>query len=153
LTVSKSAVRLCRGPWISTRQCWSPSAGNRQASSSLAAREDSFGCGLLEALTHLEREPERPVLFVMGDVPLDPVFASLVDEPPCAYGVALLLAGNRHGDGDGEAAGFEVSLEPPTDASPPLAWPPAAEFLRHWLIGEPSFAISTKRHLWRFARR
>ncbi len=37
-------------------------AGNRQASSSLAARADTFACGWLEALTHLEREPERPVL-------------------------------------------------------------------------------------------
>ena len=53
-------------------------AGNRQASSSLAARHDTFACGWLEALTHLEREPARPVLLVMSDVALDPTFAALV---------------------------------------------------------------------------
>lgn len=121
---------------------------NRQASSSLAGREDSFGSGLLEALGHLEREPGRPVLFVMGDVPLDPVFASLIDEPACAYGVALLLA--RCDDPHEEA--FEVALEPGPPDAKRLAWPPAAEFLRLWILGATSFSISTSRHVWRFTR-
>ncbi|MCP5059174.1 MAG: beta-ketoacyl synthase chain length factor [bacterium] len=121
---------------------------NRQASSSLAGREDSFGSGLLEALGHLEREPERPVLFVMGDVPLDPVFASLVDEPACAYGVALLLARS----GATNEGGFEVALERRPPDAKPLAWPPAAEFLRLWIGGDASFSIATSQHLWRFTR-
>ncbi|MBW2242246.1 MAG: beta-ketoacyl synthase chain length factor [Deltaproteobacteria bacterium] len=122
--------------------------GNRQASSSLAGREDSFGSGLLEALGHLEREPERPVLFVMGDVPLDPVFASLLDEPACAYGVALLLARSEGKDEES----FEVALERPPPDAKRLAWPPAAEFLRLWIAGSTSFSISTSQHLWRFTR-
>ena len=101
-------------------------AENRQASSSLAGREDSFAMGWLEALTHLEREPERPVLYVMGDVELAPVFAELVDEPPASYAVAFLLA--RGGDGP------EISFrgDAPEAAAEP-AWPHAAEFLRWWL--------------------
>lgn len=120
--------------------------GNRQASSSLAGRQDSFGCGLLEALGHLEREPERPVLFVMGDVPLDPVFASLLDEPACSYAVALLLARSEG------AGSFEISLDRPAPDAQALAWPPAAEFLRFWIREEREFAIPTERHSWRFAR-
>ncbi|MCP3984569.1 MAG: beta-ketoacyl synthase chain length factor [bacterium] len=122
--------------------------GNRQASSSLAGRHDSFGYGLLEALGHLEREPERPVLFVTGDVPLDPVFGSLVNEPACAYGVALLLARS----GDSEHQGFEVAFERPSPEAKRLAWPPAAEFLRFWIAGDADFSIPTHRHLWRFSR-
>src|SRR4030095_11672264 len=56
-------------------------AGNREASSSLATFAATFACGWLEALTHLEREPGRPVLLVASDVPLDPTFAALITEP------------------------------------------------------------------------
>jgi len=104
-------------------------AGNRQASSSLAARADTFACGWLEALTHLEREPGRPVLLVTSDVPLDPTFASLITEPPGAYGLGLLL--ERAGDGPG----FDFDLDGRGEAGA-QPWPDAAEFLRFLLAGE-----------------
>ena len=77
--------------------------GNCEASSSLAGRADTFACGYLEALAHLEREPGRPVLYVMGDAQLAATFAPLVREPPGSYGVALLLAL----DGDGAELAFD----------------------------------------------
>jgi hypothetical protein len=104
-------------------------AGNRQASSSLAACADTFACGWLEALSFLERDPGTPVLFVTSDVPLDATFASLLREPPGAYGLGLLLA--RAGDGPGFDLDLEGSGEP--GARP---WPDAAEFLRFLLSGE-----------------
>jgi hypothetical protein len=104
-------------------------AGNRQASSSLAARADTFACGWLEALTFLERDPGTPVLFVTSDVPLDPTFAALVREPRGAYGVGLLLA--RAGGGPG--FDFDVAGGGETGARP---WPDAAEFLRFLLSEE-----------------
>ena len=76
---------------------FSIAAGNRQASSSIAAEAETFGCAYLEALTFLERFPEAPVLLVMADVPLAPVFAALVDEPAASYGLALLLASDGPG--------------------------------------------------------
>jgi len=109
-------------------------AGNRQASSSLAAREDTFACGWLEALTHLEREPPRPVLYVMGDVELAPAFAELVDEPEASYAVALLLAR----EGAGPALRLDVGG---SDPAPKTAWPHAGEFLRWWLGGEAELAL------------
>lgn len=122
-------------------------AGNREASSSLAARGDTFACGWLEALGHLEREPGRPVLLVTGDVALEPTFAALVDEPPGAYGLALLLAVDAEG-GAGEGApdapapselAFRIEAEP-VDSRP---WPDALEFLRWLLAGadEPELAL------------
>jgi hypothetical protein len=125
---------------------YSIATGNRQASTSLAAREDSFGCGLLEALGHLERAPDRAVLAVMGDVPLDPVFARLVEEPACAYAVALQLATG------GEGPGFTLRVAPNPEPAPVPPWPPAVEFLRHWLVGTERFEIPTPRQRWCFAR-
>jgi len=113
-------------------------AGNRDASSSLAARADTFACGWLEALGHLEREPARPVLYVIGDVALDPTFVELVEEPPGAYGLALLLAR------PGEDTRIEGHPEPAIDLTVDLGgqgrpgaqpWPDALEFLR-WLVAD-----------------
>jgi hypothetical protein len=103
-------------------------ADNRKASSSLAARADTFACGWLEALSHLEREPDRCVLYVAGDVPLDPAFAGLVRESAGAYGVALLLGR------DGNGASFDLDLEGRDSKRAP--WPDAAEFVRWMLSGE-----------------
>ena len=108
-------------------------AGNREASSSLAARADTFACGWLEALAHLEREPGRPVLYVMGDSRLADTFADLVQEPPGSYSVALLLAR----DGDGPEVAFALDAAAP----PQRRWPDAVEFLRWLLAGEPSLAL------------
>lgn len=105
-------------------------AGNREASSSLAARDDTFGCGWLEALTHLEREPDRPVLYVMGDVELAPAFAELVDEPPSSYAIAFLLS--RDAGTSGPALRLDVRGSEP---APKTAWPHAGEFLR-FLVGD-----------------
>ena len=112
-------------------------AENRRASSSLAGREDSFAMGWLEALAHLEREPERPVLYVMGDVELAPSFAEMVDEPPVSYAVALLLAR----EGEGLEVGFAADAE---ESAPERPWPHAAEFLR-WLLDEGDAELALRR--------
>lgn len=117
---------------------YSIATGNRRASSSLAAQEETLASGWLEALAHLEREPGRPLLLVQGDVPLAPTFAPLVDEPVASYAVAWLLAGEG---GGGERV--ELALEPAAlgTARPRRAWPEAAELLRWWLTGEPSLEL------------
>jgi hypothetical protein len=109
-------------------------AGNRQASSSLAARADTFACGWLEALTFLERDPGTPVLLVTSDVALDPTFAPLVDEPPGAYGLGVLL----ERDGEGPGLDFDVAGRSEPGARP---WPDAAEFLRFLLSEEPRLEL------------
>ena len=104
-------------------------AGNREASSSLAARADTFACGWLEALTSSSAIPGARVLLVTSDVPLDPTFAVLVREPAAAYGLGLLLGSS----GDGPAFDFDLTGRGEPGGKP---WPDAAEFLRFLLAGE-----------------
>jgi len=128
---------------------FSIAAANRQASSSLAGQEASFPTGFLEALTHLNRAPQRKVLLVTGDVPLAETFASLIDEAQVSYGTGLLLAS------DGEGPGVSLALEPRTsaDAPPsPTPWPAAFEFLRWLHSEEPDLTIPTQRTNWQFRR-
>ncbi len=125
---------------------FSIAAGNRRPSSSLAAQEDTFACGWVEALTHLQREPQRPVLLVMGDVPLAPTFAPLVDEPVASYALALLLAGG----GEGTPLCFAPGNE--SDEARPLRWPEALEFLRWLLSDEKSLTLGAARRRWRWER-
>jgi Beta-ketoacyl synthase, N-terminal domain len=105
-------------------------AGNRAASSSLAARADTFACGWLEALTFLERDPATPVLFVTSDMPLDPTFRELVPEPFGAYGLGLLLGRTGHA---GPGYDLDLAGQGEPGARP---WPDAVEFLRFLLAGE-----------------
>ena len=108
---------------------YSIAAGNREASSSLAGEADTFGSAWIEAMLHLERAPDTPVLLVIGDEPVPPKLLPLVDETPASYAVALLLR-RAHESADGVALTLEAS-EPPEIASP-LAWPQAIQFIA-WL--------------------
>jgi hypothetical protein len=110
---------------------FSIAAGNRAASSSLSAQEDSFLAGCLEPLCFLERDPREPVLLVVGDVPLADTFAPLVDEAATPYAVAVQLGAPGTGPGVELVLGAKPA---PAPAQPP--WPPALEFLRFWLGGE-----------------
>lgn len=110
---------------------FSIAAGNRQASSSLSAGEETFACGFLEAVTFLERQPERPVLLVMADAPLCDTFAPLVQEASAAYAVAFLL------EAAPETGGVKLGFEANTQSEQPANWPDALEFLR-WHLGDAS---------------
>lgn len=125
---------------------FSIAAGNRQASSSLSAGEESFACGYLEALTFLERAPERPVLLVTGDAPLCDTFAPLVEEPRAAYALALLLEPAR------DAKGLTLAVEPAEQAAEAAAWPDALEFLRWYLGAAPELALASGARRWVWQR-
>jgi hypothetical protein len=121
---------------------FSIAAGNRCASSSLAAGEDSFAHGFLEAALHLERDPGTPVLLVVGDEPLPSSLAHLIDEPAAAHAVALLLA--RGGPGTRLRFGLEGAHAPRKQ----LAWPDAIEFVRFLASGAPELVLESGRRRW-----
>jgi beta-ketoacyl synthase-like protein len=125
---------------------FSIAAGNRAASSSLSAQEDSWTAAWLEALCFLERDPSEPVLAVIGDVPLADTFAPLVAEAATPYAFAVQVAAPGRGPGVELELGL---LETPRPAAP---WPPALEFLRWWLSGEESLEQANRASLARWTR-
>jgi len=125
---------------------FSIAASNRRASSSIAASEDSFPAGFLEALTHLHRAPDDKVLLVTGDVPLAPTFASLIAEPQASYAVALLLGTTGHGPR------VSLNIEPPAPAAEQPQWPAALDFLRWLETDQPDLNIPTPARTWRLHR-
>jgi hypothetical protein len=127
---------------------FSIAAGNREASSSIAAQEDTFGAGWIEALAMLAHAPERPVLLVVGDVPLAPAFAALIDEPEASYALALLL------DAGGSDGGYGVrfALEQGAPGLRRPRWPDALEFLRWLLSEEPRLVLASGSRRWVWER-
>ncbi len=128
---------------------FSIAASNRAPSSSLAAQDDTFAAAWLEAVILLSRVPERPCLLVIGEVPLAPAFAKLLDEPEASYALALLL---RVGDG---ANALRLTLEAHPEVRRPARWPDALEFLRFLLSNDAHFQISTelRRTVWERRRK
>ena len=126
---------------------FSIAAGNREASSSVAAGTDTFAHGFLEAVLHLERRPEQPVLLVTGDEPIPSNLSHLVDEPEAAYSTALLLA--RQGEG----TGLRFSLDPSRAPKKQREWPDALEFVRFLSSDDTELSLESGRGCWRWERR
>ena len=127
---------------------YSIATGNREASSSIAGGEDSFANGFLEAALLLDREPSRPVLLVVADEPVPPLFSEIVHEPVASYALGLLLSAS-------ETAPSRVRFEIAPGANPDGAeakFPDALEFLSWWLRGEPVFELAKQRRSWRWTR-
>ncbi len=131
---------------------FSIATGNCQPSSSLAAEADTFGHAFLEAMLHLERAPQQPVLVVIGDEPLPPLFKHLIEEPEVAYAFGMLLTTNGVARPGSIDLDFDLTLE--STPLPSLAWPPALEFLR-WLSlgasGSLTLGAEQRRWVWRRA--
>lgn len=125
---------------------FSIAAGNTAASSSLSAQEDTWPCAFVEALAMLERDPDAPVLLVVGDVPLAETFAPLVDEPAVPYAFACRLGSA------GSGPGIELSLAESSQPPPRPPWPHALEFLRWWLSGAPELVQGARSTRFRFVR-
>ncbi|HTO06224.1 MAG TPA: beta-ketoacyl synthase chain length factor [Myxococcota bacterium] len=127
---------------------FSIAAGNRAASSSLSAQEDSWTAAWLEALCFLERDPSEPVLVVIGDVPLADTFAPLVAEAATPYALAVQIAA----PGSGPGLDLELASQGRTGTLLPPPWPPALEFLRWWLSGDESLEQPNRANRARWTR-
>lgn len=125
---------------------FSIAAGDRCASSSIAAGEDTFGHGFLEALLHLERAPDSPVLLVVCDEPLPDNLIHLIEEPRTTYGAALLLAR--------QAPGTALDFELESGQAPPKqrGWPDALEFVRFLASDAPEAVLESGRRRFRWRR-
>jgi hypothetical protein len=127
---------------------FSIAAANRESSSAVCAQGETFEAAYLEAHLQLTRQPDAPVLLVVGDVPLAPAFAPLIEEPASAYALALLL----ETDGVGQRVRFDLPARNDTSGAGAPAWPTALEFLRWLLSDESELTLHGRRHGWRWRR-
>lgn len=69
---------------------------NHHSSTAVAAMENTFSMGMLEAACQWLRKPDQPVLFVMSDEPTPDLYQQYISAPPLLYGLALLLDQSEH---------------------------------------------------------
>lgn len=118
-------------------------AKNRSPSVAIAAGEESFAYGLLEAAAQWQLNKNRSVLFVYADEPAPPEYRAFVSDNEYPHAVALLLA---------SGAETSVRLARQPDAAPgasaetqPLA------FLRAWLSRLPQASWRGAGSTWRWS--
>ena len=124
-------------------------AGNREASTCVAAGAETFGAGLLEGMGMLQRHPGASLLLVAADESLPEPFEALSGGSG-AYAAAFLLRG-----GEPDAGGTRVGLRfGPGEAGRPSApFPDALVFLRWLLSDRASLRLAHPARSWIFARR
>lgn len=127
---------------------FSLAAQNRQASNSISAGAETFVHGLIEAALLARGDPSRPVLYVIADEPLPPLFRPLIREPGGSYALGLLLTGERD-----PRFTFEPSDPESVRATEPTSLLPDAIRFLLWQMGDaPDFELGTERRRWTFRR-
>lgn len=125
-------------------------ARNACASTSIAAREDTFGAGLLEALGLCRRQRPRPCLLVAADEPRPRLFHDDADELPAAFGAAWVIEDGTRPTGMAFEMSIGKALVPEGTLEPRQTG--ALQFLV-WMLGaEESLALHGRRCTWSFRR-
>jgi hypothetical protein len=116
---------------------------NRQGHTAIAAGEESFGFGLMEAVSSLAEHPSQPVLFVYYEEPLPAPYADFDECPSAPIALALSLAsvGNREP--------FTLMVSPSHDQRTPA---PALNFMHFMLTDAQEMVSHGERLQWRWGR-
>ncbi len=119
-------------------------ASNQHGHTTIAAGEESFACGMMEALACLADAPEESVLLVYFDERLPPPFDVFTPSTDHSMAIAIALSAR-------EGASFALSTSPaphPADADTN----PAMRFMRFLLGTEPALAMTGERLSWHWRR-
>ena len=106
---------------------------------SLAACEDSFCQGMLEAFARIKQPTSDKLLLVCFDEMVPDVYKPYAAEEMFPYAVGLILEHGAH---------WSIATSGETAASLGARVPQALDFLRHYLNKDREFVISGKRHDW-----
>jgi len=117
---------------------------NHRGHVAIAAGRDSFGFGMLEALTCLMETPSEPVILVYYDEPLPSPFSDF-DEESEHVALALTLAA----EGVGPALSLTLA---PSHAGRGVSATPAQDFLRFALSDDAHADCLGERHVWHWGR-
>ena len=122
--------------------------GNNQPATTVAAGEDSFGYGLLEAALLLERFPETPVLLVYFDQPLPSPLSQLIEQETESVSVALMLTTKRTKSAKAEISmNFNYNGNGMSDSNSPVT-----DFLKFYLSNGDNGHANTKRMCWNWKK-
>ncbi|HMO19268.1 MAG TPA: beta-ketoacyl synthase chain length factor [Oligoflexia bacterium] len=87
-----SPMAFSRSVHNSSIGMFSISSGNTQPATAIAAMDQSFGAGLIEALIQLYGNSNATrVLYLYSDEAIPPEFKPYISKPPCPYGAAFIL--------------------------------------------------------------
>ena len=120
----------------------SMSTKNTLISRTISAGRDSFICACLESLNLLRRFPETPVLLLIADETLPVPFDQLLDPPPFAYAVGLLL----EAEGPGRRLVLERSEQEPSEER--RQEEQVLEFLKWLEQGQGALHMNTSFGVW-----
>lgn len=124
-------------------------SANKQSATSIAAGEETFGYGFLEACMQLSLEPEVPVLYVFFDQPLPSELAqfdSIGAESRC---IALLL---RTPAKENEKFVFEMTPLDSSTNTVPLGTSGVSEFVAFCSNPTNSLELVGATHRWNWSR-
>jgi len=123
---------------------------NKNPATSIAAGEDSFGFGMLEACNFLHRHPDKPVLLVYFDEPLpEPLEA---DERQNHISIALLLESSTQGEVSiNQGNSFSLELQPNSTNDKTSDTLPMS-FLRFYFGEKQSCDFYSDRYSWRWKK-
>lgn len=115
---------------------------DRSPSVAIAAGEESFAYGLIEAAAQWQRDTARSVLFVYADEPAPAEYRRFVAGKELPHAVALLL-------GSGGAAGVQMQLNSRTGSTvnPEMQ---SLAFLRAWVQKQREAVWEGAQHEWRW---
>ena len=116
-------------------------ANNTLPTTSLAAGEDSFQQGMIEAQAVLATGSAERVLLVDFDGVVPEVYQPFIPANPFPYAVALLLEGTGSLNCRAVASGADLRKEPQS-----------LSFLRGWLGSDTEFAVPGPQHGWMWGR-
>lgn len=122
-------------------------ANNHQASNSIAAGDETFAHGFLEAVSLIQSKAgaEEGALFVTGDESMPAVVADRSDAPEGAYALSLVLEPSN------EDCGIKLSIEAGA-AGGDTSIPDALLFLRWFLSGESTLRLVHPLRTWVWTR-
>ena len=121
--------------------------GNRQGHTAIAAGEESFCCGLTEALACLADTPDQPVVLLHYDEPLPEPFSHFEGALAAPEVLALVLAA------EGPGQNFELSIDPVGTRTAPTS-SQAMEFLKFLQTPERRDLVCAGERLqWHWRRR
>ncbi len=113
---------------------------DRSPSVAVAAGEESFAYGLLEAASQWQLDSGRTVLLIYAEEPAPTEYRSLVRANECPHALALLISRDA-------SISLRVGRRP-ADAGDPAPEMQSLAFLRAWMAREPAASWRGERCVW-----